>query len=47
MDLSPLRKWEILGPDAETLVQRAITRDARRLSVGQVTYTASATRPAG
>jgi aminomethyltransferase len=39
-DLSPLRKWEILGPDAETLVQRAITRDARRLSVGQVTYTA-------
>ncbi len=40
MDLSPLRKWEILGPDAEALVQRAITRDARRLSVGQVTYTA-------
>jgi aminomethyltransferase len=40
MDLSPLRKWEILGPDAETLVQRAITRDARRLAVGQVTYTA-------
>jgi aminomethyltransferase len=40
MDLSPLRKWEILGPDAETLLQRAITRDARRLSVGQVTYTA-------
>ncbi len=40
MDLSPLRKWEILGPDAEALVQRAITRDARRLAVGQVTYTA-------
>ena len=40
MDLSPLRKWEVLGPDAETLVQHAITRDARRLSVGQVTYTA-------
>ena len=40
MDLSPLRKWEVLGPDAETLLQRAITRDARRLSVGQVTYTA-------
>jgi aminomethyltransferase len=40
MDLSPLRKWEILGPDAESLVQLAITRDARRLSVGQVTYTA-------
>jgi aminomethyltransferase len=40
MDLSPLRKWEILGPDAETLVQSMITRDARRLAVGQVTYTA-------
>ncbi|HXG75547.1 MAG TPA: glycine cleavage system aminomethyltransferase GcvT [Gaiellaceae bacterium] len=40
MDLSPLRKWEVLGPDAETLLQQAITRDARRLSVGQVTYTA-------
>jgi aminomethyltransferase len=40
MDLSPLRKWEVLGPDAEALIQLAITRDARRLSVGQVTYTA-------
>jgi aminomethyltransferase len=40
MDLSPLRKWEVLGPDAETLMQRAITRDVRKLSVGQVVYTA-------
>jgi aminomethyltransferase len=40
MDLSPLRKWEVLGPDAERLVQLAITRDARRLAVGQVVYTA-------
>jgi aminomethyltransferase len=40
MDLSPLRKWEILGPDAENLVQATITRDARRLAVGQVVYTA-------
>jgi aminomethyltransferase len=40
MDLSPLRKWEILGPDAETLVQQAVTRDMRRLAVGQVAYTA-------
>jgi aminomethyltransferase len=40
MDLSPLRKWEILGPDAEKLVQHVITRDARRLAVGQVVYTA-------
>jgi aminomethyltransferase len=40
MDLSPLRKWEILGPDAEALVQQAVTRDMRRLAVGQVAYTA-------
>jgi aminomethyltransferase len=40
MDLSPLRKFEVLGPDAEALIQAAITRDARRLAVGQVVYTA-------
>ena len=40
MDLSPLRKWEILGPDAEALMQHTVTRDIRRLAVGQVVYTA-------
>ena len=40
IDLSPLRKFEILGPDAEELLQRALTRDVRRLSVGQVVYSA-------
>src|SRR5690242_16757836 len=40
MDLSPLRKFEVLGPDAEALIQRTITRDARKLSIGQVVYTA-------
>ena len=40
MDLSPLRKWEVLGPDAEALMQQAVTRDIRRLAVGQVVYTA-------
>ena len=40
MDLSPLRKFEVLGPDAETLIQKTITRDVRKLSVGQVVYTA-------
>ncbi len=39
-DLSPLRKFEVLGPDAEELLQWAVTRDMRRLSVGQVVYTA-------
>ena len=40
MDLSPLRKYEVLGPDAEALLQRCVTRDVRRLAVGQVVYTA-------
>jgi aminomethyltransferase len=40
MDLSPLRKFEVLGPDAEALMQAAVTRDIRRLAIGQVVYTA-------
>lgn len=40
MDLSPLRKWEVLGPDAEELLQWTMTRDIRRLADGQVVYTA-------
>jgi len=40
MDLSPLRKFEILGPDAEALMQATMTRDIRRLADGQVVYTA-------
>jgi len=40
MDLSQLRKWEVGGPDAETLLQHACTRDVRKLAVGQVVYTA-------
>lgn len=40
MDLSPLRKFEILGPDAEELLQRTLTRDVRRIAVGQVSYAA-------
>ena len=40
IDLSALRKFEIIGPDAEALMQYTMTRDARRLSVGQVVYSA-------
>ena len=40
MDLSPLRKFEILGPDAENLMQYTLTRNVRRLATGQVVYTA-------
>ena len=39
-DLSPLRKAEVTGPDAERLLQTCVTRDIRRLSAGQVVYTA-------
>ena len=40
MDLSPLRKFEVLGPDAEALMQATVTRDVRRLADGHVVYTA-------
>ncbi len=40
IDLSPLRKYEVLGPDAELLLQTCVTRDIRRLAIGQVVYTA-------
>ena len=40
MDLSALRKFEITGPDAEALLQLAVTRDLRKLADGQVVYTA-------
>lgn len=40
MDLSPLRKYEVTGPDAEALMQLAVTRNMKKLSVGQVVYTA-------
>ena len=40
MDLSPLRKFEVTGPDAESLLQYALTRNVRKLAIGQVVYTA-------
>ncbi len=40
MDLSPLRKFEVLGPDAEALLQACVTRNIRKLSHGQVVYSA-------
>ena len=40
IDLSALRKFEILGPDAEALINHAVTRDIAKLSIGQVVYTA-------
>lgn len=40
LDLSALRKFEVLGPDAETLLQRCLTRNVRRMAVGDVVYSA-------
>ncbi len=37
-DMSSLRKYDIVGPDAERLLQRAMTRDVSRLAVWRGTY---------
>jgi aminomethyltransferase len=39
IDISPLFKYLLTGPDAATLVDRIITRDAKKLQPGQVIYT--------
>jgi aminomethyltransferase len=39
IDVSPLYKYRVSGPDAPRLVDRVITRDASKLKVGQVFYT--------
>jgi aminomethyltransferase len=40
MDLSALRKFEIIGPDAEALIQMALARDVKKLAVGHILYSA-------
>lgn len=40
MDLSPLRKFEITGPDSEALCQYIFTRNVKTLAIGGVVYTA-------
>ena len=39
IDVSPLYKYRVSGPDALRLADRVITRDASKLRVGQVFYT--------
>ena len=39
IDVSPLYKYLVSGPDATRLVDRVITRDASKLAVGRVYYT--------
>jgi aminomethyltransferase len=38
IDVTPLFKYRVSGPDATRLVDRVITRDAARAAVGQVLY---------
>ncbi len=40
IDISPLYKYEITGPDARRLIDRIVTRDMSRIAVGQITYVA-------
>lgn len=47
MDLSALRKFEVLGPDAEALLQATLTRNIRKLSHGQVVYSAMCNETGG
>lgn len=39
IDISPLFKYRVTGKDATRLIDRVITRDLRKVSVGQVIYT--------
>ena len=39
IDVSPLFKYRVTGRDAVRLVDRIVTRDARKMGVGQVAYT--------
>src|ERR687886_873067 len=39
LDVSPLHKYMVSGPDAARLLDRVVTRDVTKLKVGQVAYT--------
>jgi aminomethyltransferase len=39
IDVSPLFKYRVSGKDAMRLIDRVITRDAKKMSIGQVYYT--------
>lgn len=38
-DMSPMIKYEIIGPEAEAFLSRLVTRDVRKLKTKRVTYT--------
>jgi len=39
LDVSPLHKYMVTGPDAARLLDRVVTRDVTKMKVGQVAYT--------
>lgn len=41
IDLSALRKFEIIGPDAERFLQFMLTRNIRKLAINEIAYSAS------
>ncbi len=47
MDLSPLRKFDVMGPDAEALMQHALTRNVKRIAPGAIAYTAMCNETGG
>lgn len=40
LDLSALRKFDISGPDAEAFLQYVLTRNIRKIAVGEIAYSA-------
>src|SRR5688572_30692649 len=38
IDVSPLFKYEVYGPDAAAFLSRVIAKDISKLKIGQVTY---------
>lgn len=40
IDLTALRKFEITGPDAESFLQYMLTRNVRKLAIGEIVYSA-------
>ena len=47
MDLSPLRKFDVMGPDAEALLQYTLTRNIKRVAAGAIAYTAMCNETGG
>ncbi|WP_232825407.1 aminomethyltransferase family protein [Albibacillus kandeliae] len=38
LDVSPMHKYRVTGPDAETMLNRMVTRDLRKVAPGRVAY---------